>query len=299
MTQENVQPVEELPVAAPVVEAPVVESNDDIEIIEDTDTSDVELDTAEPEAKQFDPRTDKVDFSTPEQQEKFNHVYKQMKMSDARNQMQLDMLQKQQQRLDELENRFRKEDSADAEGMLLQKIKFARDSGDDAAEIAAINELTDFKVEKKLSEKVNKPAPQQQSNVQDVESTNYVAKLMMETDFEGKPIRPYLFEAHPDYNNTVSLLEKFSTEFEGDPQVVPKSLAKLDQYMKAKMTEKKPPVQPQTRVPHPMQGSNLTNVNKKTTIKMSRAEMEISRKLGIDPKRYAAKRDELNTKGKK
>lgn len=292
MTQEQLQtPVEEQPVAEPVV---TEVANDEIEVVEDA----VEPAAEEAvEQKQFDPKTDKVDFSTPEQQEKFNHVYKQMKMSDARNQMLNDMLQTQQKRLEDLEGRFKNTDAAEAEHMLLQKIKVARDSGDDAAEIAAINELTDFKVDKKLSERAK---PQQaQVNYQEVQDTNYVASLMQETDSTGNPLRPYLYEGHPDFENSVNMLERISQKYVGDPQAVPKSLAELDHFMKAKMTNTQKPSGPPARTPNPMQGGNLTNVNKKTTIKMTKQELDIARKLGIDPKRYAAKRDEINGRGKR
>ncbi len=278
----------------PQVQENTEQANDDIQIVEESSQSE-EL-VREIEQKQFDPKTDKVDFSTPEQQEKFNHVYKQMKMSDTRNQMLTDMLQKQQERLEDLENRFKNTDSAEAEHMLLRKIKDARDRGDDMAEISATNQLIDFKADKKISEKMS-AKPAQASQVDP--NVNYVSHSMNERDNGGNLLRPYLYEGHADFEASVDFLERVASKYDGDPQAVPKSLAELDNFMRSKMTNTQKPSGPSPRTPNPMQGGNLTNVNKKTTIKMTGAELAIARKLGIDPKRYAAKRDEINAKGKK
>ena len=77
---------------------------------------------------QFDPRSQRVEFDTPEQQAKFNDVYKQMKQSDARNQMLLEMLQKQQDQLDSMSSRFEKTDNAQAEKVLMERLERAQGS---------------------------------------------------------------------------------------------------------------------------------------------------------------------------
>lgn len=270
-------------------EAAVQDNTEELEILETPEIVEEE----QPEAQQqkpFDPKTDRVDFSTPEQEAKFNYVYKQVKMSDARNQMLTEMLQTQQGQLDELKTRFSNTDSADAERVLLTKIKTARDSGDDAAEIAAFNELVDFKADKKLNA-FRQPSPPPQQN----QETNYISGLMQETDDAGQPLRPWLQEGHPEFMTAVNLLEtKISPKFKGDPLFLQKSMYELDQVMRSKMTEQPPKTQPQLRAPNPMQGSNLTNTKQKTTIKMTRQELDIAKKLGVDPKRYAAKREEIN-----
>lgn len=299
MTQEQEQIIEDQPLAA--VQESAQAPAEEIEIVEDA--PEVVAEEAIAEQKQFDPKTDKVDFSTPEQQEKFNHVYKQMKMSDARNQMLNEMLQTQQKRLEDLETRFKNTDSADAEQILLHKIKQARDSGDDMAEFSATKEMVEFLADKKISEKVNKPV--QQVNYQDQQNAQYAAHVMQETDNNGNLLRPWLYETHPDYNNVVNQLEIIHQKYIGDPQAVPKSLSELDQIMRAKMTNKQPPSGPQPRTPNPMQGGNLTNAGKKTTIKMTRAEVDMLNRLNkslppgekLSPQRYAARLEK--TRGKK
>lgn len=283
-TQANIEPQE-------------AQNEPEIEVIDTPEPEVVELsddvnDNPEPK-KPFDPKTDKVEFSTPEQQEKFNYMYKQTKASDSRNQMLTELLQEQQKQLDELKNRFSQTDSAEAERVLLNNIKAARDAGDDEAYDKAQLALVRYEASKIVEQKVNDPKPkttslQTEPSVKDAE---YVSSLMSETDFEGNPVRPWLVEGHPEFNNALNELEKIAANYVGDPAVLQKSLADLDRVMRIKMTTPKNP-QPQTRAPNPLQGGGLTIKTPKGTIKMTRAELEIAKKLGVDPKRYAAKRDE-------
>src|SRR3990167_1125527 len=127
MTQAQENSEEEVIQQADIQPDEAKEESVEIEVINEEKETEAESNTEE--KKPFDPKTDKVEFNTPEQQEKFNYMYKQTKMSDSRNQMLTDLLQKQQTRLDELEGRFKQTDSADAERILLGKIKQARDSG--------------------------------------------------------------------------------------------------------------------------------------------------------------------------
>lgn len=288
MTQVQEEQVELQP-EVEVAEAP------ELEIV--ADVAEEEAPVITEQKKAFDPKTDRVDFSTPEQEAKFNYVYKQTKMSDARNAMLTDMLQTQQAQLDELKARFSNTDSADAERMLLNKVMTARNSGDDAAEIMAINELVDFKADKKMS---SAKSQQPQAPQQTAPDVNYVANLIAETDDNGAPVRPWLNETHKDYDTVVEMLEtQIAPKYRGDPLFLQKAMFELDQIMRNKMTEQKTPSQTMTRAPNPMQGSNLTNVSKKPTIKMTRQEMEIAKKLGVDPKKYAARRDAELSKGKR
>lgn len=285
MTQEN--PIEQ---AAEIIKEDPVE----IEVVEqETETP------ADPKPKSFDPKTDKVEFSTPEQQEKFNYMYKQTKMSDTRNQMLTNLLQEQQKQLDELKGRFSKTDSADAEHVLVNKIMAARDAGDPSAEMNATKEMVEFLADKKISEKVNN-SPSKSANPVSAESPDslYVISLMNETDDGGQPARPYLREGDPNFENALNTLESIKNKYMGDPYALPKAMSELHQLMMPKMTQTAPnqPRPVQSRAPNPLQGGNLTNHKPQTTIKMTRQELEIAKKLGVDPKRYAARRDQINGK---
>ena len=293
MSQAQEEIIIEQPVA-PAPPAPVeTPAKEELIEIEVTDAEqEAETDT-QPEAKAFDPKTDRVEFSTPEQQAKYNDQYKQTKMADARNAMLLEMNQKAIQRIEELEGRFQQTDSAEAERILLGRVKAARDGGDDAAEIAALNELTNFKVEQRLAEKLKpaNPVDQQQAYQHAKSQVDYVEKMQKEVDASGNLVRPYLHENYPGFDNVISDLESIVQRHVGDPLALEKSLFELDQVMRTKMTKPTPPPQPQLRAPNPLQGGNLTNTKQKTTIKMTRQELEIAKKLGVDPKRYAAERD--------
>ena len=256
------------------------------ELVEIEIQEEAPAEVAQEEKKPFDPKTDKVDFNTPEQQEKFNYVYKQVKMSDQRNSMLTEQNAMLLKRLEEVEERFNKTDAADAESVLLTKIKQARDAGDDAAELNATNALIEFKVSK-----VTQKAPEAPVNTYQPEFS-YISNVVQERDDSGNLVRPWFNETHPEFNNTIETLRGIAAKYVGDPQAVPKSLQELDHIMRAKMN--KPPVQ--NRAPNPMQGGNLTNVNPKPTIKLTRQELDIAKKLGVDPKRYAAKRDEMRGK---
>ena len=108
--------------------------------------------------EEFDPKS-RVDFN-PEQQRKFNDLYKQVKMSDARNKMLADMNQKALDKIDELEKRFSQTDHAEAERILTSRLKEARESGDEDKADKIFQELIDFKVDSRLNKKQpEKPKP--------------------------------------------------------------------------------------------------------------------------------------------
>lgn len=289
--QEEIVTQEPAPQEAPV---------GDVEIIE---APEEEIEQPEPEEPK---KQDRVEFSTPEQQAKFNDVYKQMKMSDQRNAMLTDILTEQQRQLDELRARNLQSDSANAEQMLMAKIKAARETGNEDAEFKAIGELADFRAEQKIR-KVNATQQQAQQQTAQLETreAQYVDSLMRETDASGNLIRPWLNPQGPDFNNTINQLQTIAKKYYGDPFALQKSMAELDVIMSQKKEPPKPHVTTNTRAPNPMAGGNLTNGNPRGTIKMTRAEMDIINKLNaglpegrkIDPKKYAARRDAQNAKG--
>ncbi len=275
----------------------------DIEVIEPDEKQETPP-VQEQKAKPFDPKTDKVEFTTPEQQQKFDYLYKQVKMSDARNQMLNDMNQTAIKRLEELENRFKQTDSAEAERILMNKIKSARNIGDDASEFAATKELAEFIADKKIAERgfqVQQQQLQPQTNVRP-EDVKYTEDFMFAQDDSGNLIRPWIQDGHQDQVEAIQFLEQAKQKYIGDPYALPKTLAELDNYMKGKTmtTQQKPPAaQANTRAPSPLQGSNLTNVQGQVKIKMTRQELEVAKKLGVDPKKYAARRDAIASKGKR
>lgn len=243
----------------------------------------------EEQKKDFDPKKDKVEFSTPEQLARFKAIEAQRNASDQRNKMYWDLIQKQQERLDALEGRLSQEDHAIAEKTILEKLQKANDEGDTAEIAKAVDELVKFrttaeKKPEKTTQKVNDIPLEQTPDFQ------YVAELASETDEKGQPLRPWLLEAG-DNPQIVQRAEEIAREIASknpsDPYIVAKVMQQLDKEYT------KPKARPQTRVPDPMQGSNLTQQQQRGGIKLTDAEREIARKLGVDPKRYFERKLEI------
>jgi hypothetical protein len=284
------------------IENQPAETADEIVVTDQPEPEIIELPADEPteaeqqpevtEKKGFDPKTDKVDFDKPEQQEKFDYIYKQLKKSDTRNAMLTDFLEKQQSKLDELSSRFTQTDEVEAERVLMTKIRDARDAGDNDAYDQAMTELVDYrsdrKFEKKFEEKVNALNQKEQSDLRNQEQ--FVVKAMEETDDTGNYLRPWLQESNAQFPVALYEIRRIAAKYEGDPEILSKTLKEVDQVMSNKKTATPEP-QKQTRVPNPMQGSNLTNQSPKGKIQMTRRELDIATKLGVDPKKYAARRD--------
>lgn len=277
----------------------------------EVESAETPAETQEPpkteEKKPFDPKKDKVAFDKPEQQERFNEVFRQLKKSDQRNEMLTRILEDAVKSLEELKQERSEAKEADVEKSLLQKLTAAKDNGDDEAYNQALKSLIDFSAakgaEKIIEKKVNASFQNKQPSWDD--AALIVTAAMEETDTEGNYIRPWLQEDDPNFGIALYKMQRIAKQFEGDPAALQKTLAQLDQEMVNAVTKKDPPKEqpPQTRAPNPMQGSNLTNRQPKGTIKMTRKELDIVRKLEqhsgrkIDLKKFAARRDSLLGKG--
>lgn len=251
------------------IENDVVEADQSTE--EQTEEStDQGNDTQENEGKEG---REWVEF-TPEQQKKFNDMYKQTKMSDSRNQMLTKMLEEQQKQLDELKSRFSKTDEAEAERILKERIQEARDAGDLEQEVKLFKELASFEKGPKLKE----------NKVPDITNdpdTKYVLALAQEVDDRGEPTRPWLNDKHPQYRSMLTKANIIVAELEADGEeaTVPAVMKILDERMK-----KTPP----SRGPSPMERGNLTTGKNGPNIrpKLSAQEKDIARKLGMSEADY-------------
>jgi hypothetical protein len=297
----------------PQIEVTDIPETGDIEVPVEETADTPEISEEQEEKKPFDPKKDKVDFDKPEQQQRFNEVFRQLKKSDQRNEMLTDFLQEQQRQLDELRG-FASEiktekvqaDQVEAERTLMARIRQAREEQDDDAYDKAFAELTEFKTTKLLDQKVNEF--RKQETIQTENEAKFVLKAMEEKDEGGNYIRPWLQETNDQFPVALYQIKKIASKYEGDPDILGKTLKELDQVMGSTLTKKEEPPKPQnqTRAPNPMSGTNLTNHKPKGTIKMSRAEADILKKLErhsgkkIDLKKYEARRaamHEANTRG--
>lgn len=247
----------------------------------------------EEDKKEFDPKRDRVEFDTPEQQAKFNDIYKQMKNSDARNQMLTDMLEKTVERLDSMETRAKSEDSQAAEKLLLDQIMSSNEDGDVEKLTESINELTKFRTDS-LKDGLKNEIVQEIVNKNDAKKTQdaqSVIDFMDRKSDSGEYLYPWMQEGHPQFNDFLSKASQVGLELAttnaDDPSLVYKVMERVNSEMMSWNSPEEEP-KPKTRTPDPMAGSNLTQQHGRNKIKMSPIEMEISKKLGVDPKKYAA-----------
>lgn len=230
----------------------------------------------------------KVEF-TPEQQRRFNEVFKQAKMSDKRNQMLTEFLSEQQKQLDELKSRFNQTDHAEAERILQVRIKESLDEGDTDKAAKIMSELADFKAKSVKSEVKEVKKPEVQDFGIPAGEVRYIQDAVFEQDETGDYVRPWLHKNDPRYSDAIKHAEIISHSVQHELGYLDtvEVMNRLEKVMDRKSTR-----QPNGRSPDPM-GGNLTNRQPRNKLKISPQEAEIARKLNLDPKKYAQSRDNL------
>jgi hypothetical protein len=247
---------------------------------EQTEVSEQSQAQGQPQEQEFNPKQ-RVEFSTPEQQKKFNDIYKQARMSDARNKMQEAMLQKAMEKISDLESRFSQTDQAEAERILTSRLKEARDSGDEDKADKILQEIIDFRVDRKISAKQpEKPIAVNPADDADVQT---VVSLATETDERGAPVRPWIAQGHPKHNEAMKLAGALALQVQAELGYtdVAEVFRRMDDAMKPKAAQP----QGNSRAADPMRG-NLTNRPTQGKIKLSPAELNAAQKLGVKPEDY-------------
>lgn len=279
-----------------------VDPNEEIEIEESSEQSlekameaaklslktDKKLEKAkEPPAKQ---KEDYVEINDPKVQARLNDIYKQMKQAKEEKEKLANELKEFKEKVNVLHIKDQKAKEEEAENLIRQKIKEAKESGDEDAEIRAFEELIEYK--KSKEENLQEKIPQKVNETEHDRQAYIVKKYMEETTETGEPVRPWLYNDHPDHKKVVGLAAEIAMDYdENDTDIVAKVLNRLDDIMQDKMTrqpqmrqQEKP--QAQRKGLDPMGRANLTTAQRPSTIRLSRAEMEVAQKLGIDPKKY-------------
>lgn len=233
----------------------------------------------EPQEEGFDPK-ERVEITDPKVQRKFNDVYKQMKMSDARNRMLTDMNSKALEKITELETRFNQTDHAEAEKILTSRLKEARESGDEDKADKILQEIIDFRVDSKLKPQKTEPEKVDPLNDPDIRAVYNFAE---ETDDSGNLLRPWINAKHPQHQNAMKLAGAVAIQVNSDFGYVDvgEVMRRMDDAMKSK---------PKTnggnsRAPDPMR-ANLTNQPPRGKIKLSSQELAVAQKLGVKPEDY-------------
>lgn len=239
-----------------------------------------EVENPQPENNDFDPK-ERVEITDPKVQKKFNHIYKQMKASDTRNQMYMDLLERQQKEIDEMKARFSQTDTAEAERVLLGRMKEASETGDEEKAHKIMLELIDLRAENKMKslqqpKEIKKQIPEYDPDVQTV------VKYAQEADASGNPLRPWLVQGHPQHENAMRLAGAVAMQVNADLGYVDveEVFTRMDEAMK-----KKAAPQTSTRAPEPMRGG-LTNNQTRGKIKLSPQELAICQKMNVKPEEY-------------
>lgn len=256
-------------------------SSENTEQVNDNNQSEQE----EPDG--FDPK-ERIEISDPKVKAKFNHLYKQVKMSDKRNTMYWDLIQKQQEKLEELESRFKQTDLADAEKILRTKLKEARDIGDDEAADKIMEDIVDFRLEKKLQSLTPKKDSLNKNQHQfETPEQQEIASFAFQTDTNGEPLHPWIDSNHPQHQRALKLTANYRDQVEQEFGYVD-----ITEVMQRVSTAMKKPAQPQLKVktnnraPDPFANRGLTNNSNKGKLSLSPAEKDICRKLGLSEEEY-------------
>lgn len=116
-------------------------------------------------------------------------------------------------------------------------------------------------------------------------------KAASETDQSGKLVRPYLNERHPDYQIASKIAESVVNY---NPNVTANELIDV---LDTRMGTKK---QRRPDAPKVMSGRGLTSqaINAKGKIRLTNAQVQEARKLGLDPASYAKTLSVLERSGK-
>jgi hypothetical protein len=235
-------------------------------------------------------KEDYVEIEDPKVQARLNDIYKQMKQAKEEKEKLANELKEFKEKVNVLHTKDQRAKEEDAENLIRQKIKEAKDSGDEDAEIRAFEELIEYKkskeqnLQEKTPQKVNEESQDRQAYI--------VKRYMDETTEAGEPVRPWLYNDHPEHKKACGLAAELAMDYdENDTDIVAKVLNRLDDIMQDKMTRQpqmrqQEKQQPQRKGLDPMGRANLTTAQRPSTIRLSRAEMEVAQKLGIDPKKY-------------
>lgn len=273
-----------------VSEAPVTQTQDQTQSTETQ--QDNELQTNERP-----PGFDKVEF-TPEQQERVNRLYGNMKRYETKaqeqeriNQILIDRFSELQQGQQQIVTHLQTSDYQDAEARIAEERDEAWQAGDVKRFNAANDKLIEIKTEKKLSEREAKQKPKENQQVKpqsaisatdavnlavekgDISSqeANIYRSWANETDDSGNLKRPWINEA--DMRNS-------SAAYEGRAVFSNPSFSNKSFAEKLREVDRRMGVQSQTNAGNNsvLGSGNLTRTVKNNTVKLTPAEEQIALK---------------------
>jgi hypothetical protein len=271
----------------------------EVEIIpEESNDVEVEIESSqkEPQKEKKEPRRSEfVETDDPKVLERINDLYRQVKGSDARNQMILDhnklmedKLAEYQEKLSKFEQTTKNTASDRVESELKTALRNAREESDFERVQDIEDKLFELRLEKRISDKLpaqeqknpSKTNPQQQQfDAQYLRNAAYLEVIAQEKDAKGRPVRSYLFNGDPDNDRAIELFESIPREFaSAGKQVDIKTIMDvMDERIRGRKQQKQVSVL----------GGDESDAPAKTVVRLTQAEINVARNMGITPERYA------------
>lgn len=274
----------------PAVEV-ITEHTPDVDVVIDSPTP-----TKEPRRSEF------VKTDDPKVIERINDLYGQVKKSDARNQMIVEhnlamerALFEAKGEIDRIKQTTKDTASDKVESDLKAALRVAREEGDYNTVESIEDKLLDLKMERRLADKIPKQeivAPKtshpvnQELEKQLVHNAHYIENLATEKDSQGNLVRPYLYDWHPDNQKAVEMFNSIPKEFEAAGKKV--DMKTMMSVLDERLQGKKPKQQSSVL------GSDGDDAPSRTTVRLTQAEINTARNMGITPERYARQKQLIN-----
>ena len=260
---------------------------------------DVEIDAPAKEPR----RSEFVKTDDPKVIERINDLYGQVKKSDARNQMLVEhnrlieeRFAEYQDKLSKFEQTTKNTASDKVESELKTQLRAAREDNDFDAIEKIEDKLLDLRLEKRLENKlpkqeekvIPKADPQQQQfEAQYLRNAAYLEVIAQEKDAKGRLVRSYLFNGDPDNDKALELFESIPREFAaaGRQADIKTIMDVMDERIRGKKTN------PGSSV----LGGESNDAPARNVVRLSSQEVEIAKRMGISPERYAKQKQLMNS----
>lgn len=179
--------------------------------------------------------------------ERLDYLYKQTKTSDERNRALIAHNKQLEEGLNALfereGQRTHKEVASEyenARNFYMQELQSARDYGDGAKEAKILQDFIRLEASQMMQQAQPKQQPAQQQPQElppfNAEEASYVTGLTKEKDESGKPLRPWLTKADPNFGKAVDIAKKIAKDLEskGQDASIYDIMPRLEKYMNAK-----------------------------------------------------------------